>query len=302
MLYDELRDVAKKTTVFVPMATKLTHLEGSVLKDADRVSIVIPPMERVRNCENLIKTLESQGIDNLEAYLIFDSSSDPAEVLQKAERCMSLGMSITVGPFPFDMPFGDVFLEAIGGRKDVDLGLHYGSRYMYTAMRIFLHDYPLTILMSPASPCRVLYVNPMGMVSKCPSYGSYVSYDEATLDVLRKMFFSPCPVRESLVFTPRIDISFVSSTGVKIPADVMELLEIISQVKSFRAACKAMGVSPSTYWERIKGIERRIGRPLVISMKGGRKKGVTVLTGIAIELVEEYKRVRERVLLSMYGK
>ncbi|WP_238516371.1 winged helix-turn-helix domain-containing protein [Thermococcus onnurineus] len=299
IIYDELRDISKRVTVFIPLTASLSNLRVDVLADVDMISIIVPPMIDIKRGDTLIRALESRGIDHIEAYLVFNSSSDPGEILRKIGECMKRGLRITVGPSLFSPPSGDMFIESISARKDVELGLHYGRKYLYSAMKVFLNDYPITLLMSPMDPCRHLYVNPYGIISKCPNSNFSVSYREMTRELLRKIFFSPCPNNKNPSFVPKVEISFVTSSGIKIPGDIMELLELISQTRSFRAACKIMGVSPSTYWERIRDIEEKLGRRLIVSVKGGRKKGITVLTGVALDLLKEYQRIRERVLLSL---
>ncbi|NJE55688.1 winged helix-turn-helix domain-containing protein, partial [Thermococcus sp. 21S9] len=149
--------------------------------------------------------------------------------------------------------------------------------------------------------CRALYLNPYGNFSKCPLSRFEVNYRKITREDLRKMLFSSCAINRNIIgLSPKIQVSFVTKDGVEIPGEILELLELISQVNSFRAACKALGVSPSTYWEKIKSLEEKLGISLVISVRGGRKKGITILTDFAKELLKEYKEIRERAIVSLY--
>ncbi len=301
------QELCDAVDVFLPISgLKNVVQSGQLKRISDRASafiILVDSQKAMTSSVQTIKNLLSFGIDNIEAYIPLGSSFDFAEVLSSIDICRRLGLKITVGPRFYERVPTEEFLKKLAKRENTEVGLHYGVKYMYHALKVFFDNYPVTLLTSLSlENCRTIYVNPYGNISKCPHSKLTLNYTQISTERLREMLFSPCPLsKDSIQLTPKVRVSFVTQDGVEIPSDIMELLELVSQLKSFRAACKAMGVSPSTYWERIKGIEDKLGTSLLITMRGGRKKGVTVLTGFARDILEEYKKVREKVLLSLYA-
>ncbi|WP_456321107.1 winged helix-turn-helix domain-containing protein [Palaeococcus sp. (in: euryarchaeotes)] len=301
-IVNEIRDLCKKTTIFLPASVSKNALHKAPLKNVDVVSFLISTFRDIRSNVQTLKMLLSQGIDNIEAYVPLDSSYDFAEILSIIKVCSSYGLKITIGPYMCNRLYIYKFLEKLSKRENVEIGLHYGRRYFYNAIKVFINNYPVDVLTSPIGEnCRALYLNPYGNFSKCPFLNYEVNYKKITRDELRKMLFSPCTINHNpMHLSPRISVSFVTRDGVEVSSDVLELLELIYQLNSFRAACRALGVSPSTYWEKIRSLEEKLGITLLISMKGGKKKGVTLLTDFAKELLEKYKEIREKALVSMY--
>jgi len=298
----QARELCRKITLFLPISVSRNFLHKTSLENVDFISLIIPSYKDLKSNLQTVRILLSQGIDNLEAYILLDSNSDFAEILSIIELCKSYGLKITLGPKLYTSPYVDKFLEKVAKKENVEIGLHYGRKYFYNAIKVFIDDYPVTLLTSPsAENCKTLYLNPYGNFSKCPLSRFEVNYRKITRKDLRKMIFSPCAINRNVIgISPKIRVSFVTKEGVEIPGEILELLELISQVNSFRAACKALGVSPSTYWEKIKSLEEKLGISLIISVRGGRKKGITILTDFAKELLREYKEIRERAIVSLY--
>ncbi|MBC7095392.1 MAG: LysR family transcriptional regulator [Thermococcus sp.] len=304
VIIDGIRDLCRKTTLFLPVSVSRTMLRKTSLENVEFISLLISSFKEIKSNFQTLKMLLSQGIDNLEAYVILDSSYDFAEILSIIKFCTSFGLSITIGPRMYERPYTDEFIEKLVKKENVEIGLHYGKKYFYNAIKVFVNEYPVTVLTSSAiEKCKALYLNPYGTLSKCPLSHYEVNYKKITREDLRKMLFSPCVIRDrTLSFSPHIEISFITNEGIKISGDILELLELISQVNSFRAACKTLGVSPSTYWEKIKSLEERIGAPLLLSTRGGGKKGVTIPTEFARKLLHEYRKVREKIIISLNGQ
>jgi len=300
------QELCDAVDLFLPISSLKNVAQSGQLKrisDKARAFIILVDSQKAMTSSvQTVKNLLSFGIDNIEVYIPLGSSFDFAEVLSSIGICRRLGLKITVGPRLYERGPTEEFLKKLAKRENTEVSLHYGVKYMYHALKVFFDDYPVTLLTSPSSEnCRTIYINPYGNISKCPNSKLILNYTQISTEHLREMLFSPCPLsRDSVQLTPKVRVSFMTQDGVEISSDIMELLELVSQLKSFRAACKAMGVSPSTYWERIKDIEDKLGMSLLITLRGGRKKGVTILTGFARDILEEYKKVREKVLLSLY--
>lgn len=306
IIVDKAQEICDRVDIFITISgLKNVAQRGQLKKISDDVHslvILIDSQKAMMSSIQTIKTLLSFGIDNLEVYIPLGSSFDFAEILSLVSICRRLGLRIIIGPRLYEKAPTEEFLQKLAKRENTEVGLHYGTKYIYHALKIFFDDYPVTLLTSPSSEnCKTLYVNPYGNISKCPYSSFSINYKFISTEYLRKILFSPCPLNQNIIqLTPKVKVSFVTREGVEIPSDIMELLELISQLKSFRAACKALGVSPSTYWERIKEVEDKLGVSLLITVRGGRKKGVTVLTGFARDILEEYRKIREKVLLSLY--
>ncbi|EEB72950.1 transcriptional regulator, LysR family protein [Thermococcus sp. AM4] len=306
VIVNKTQEICDRIDMFITIpGLKNVARSGQLKKISDNVHaliILVDSQKAMMSSIQTIKNLLSFGVDNIEAYIPLGSSFDFAEILSLIGICRRLGLRITVGPRFYEKAPTEEFLKKLAKRENTEVGLHYGIKYIYHALKVFFDDYPVTLLTSPSSEnCKTIYVNPYGNVSKCPHSKLSINYRHISTEYLRKMLFSPCPLSQNaLQLTPKVKVSFVTRDGVEIPSDIMELLELISQLKSFRAACKAIGVSPSTYWERIKELEYKLGMSLLITVRGGRKKGITVLTGFARDILEEYRRVREKVLLSLY--
>ena len=298
----EVRELCRKITIFLPVSVSRSVLHRTPLENVDFITLIIPSYRELKANIQTVRMLLSQGIDNLEAYIPLDSSYDFVDVLSTIDLCKSYGLKITIGPRFYNIPNTSKFLEKVAKKENVEIGLHYGKKYFYNAVKVFIGNYPITVLTSmTGEKCRALYLSPYGNFSKCPHSKFEINYKEITREELRKMLFSPCVIDHDAVgLSPRINIHFVTKKGIEIPGDILELLELISQVNSFRAACKALGVPASTYWEKIKNLEKKLGIPLLISIRGGKKKGVTILTDFAKELLEEYKHIREKVLVALY--
>ena len=306
VILDKTQELCDCVNVFVPISGLKNVARSGQLKiisnNIHALIILVDSQKAMTSSIQTIKNLLSFGFENIEAYIPLGLSFDFAEILSLIGICRRLGLRTTVGPRFYEKAPTEEFLKKLAKRENTEVGLHYGVKYMYHALKVFFEDYPVTLLTSPSpESCKTLYVNPYGNISKCPHSKLSINYKHISIEHLRKMLFSQCPLSQNTIqLTPKVKVSFVTQEGVEIAPDIMELLELVSQLKSFRAACKAMGVSPSTYWERIKELEDKLGVSLLITVRGGRKKGVTVLTGFARGILEEYRRVREKVLLSLY--
>lgn len=295
-------EISKNTTLFMPISTIKNFLRREYLGKADYISLFIPSYRYAKANIEMVKMLISQGIENIEAYIFFDQNTDFMETLSIIQLCQRCGLKITIGPVFYSSPATSRFVEYLEKRKDVEIGLHYGKKYFYNARKVFIEDYPVTILTSCSTECKSLYIDVNGKLKKCINDRSMgIDYEEATKEDLRKLIFSPCPMKDDKMrLSPRIQISFVARNGIEISGEILELLEFIYWTGSFRAACRSLGVSPSTYWEKTKNLERKLGVKLFTSVKGGKKKGSTILTEFSKKLLEKYREAKKNTLISFY--
>ena len=75
----------------------------------------------------------------------------------------------------------------------------------------------------------------------------------------------------------------------------MELLEKIETYSSLKKATEAMGMSYTKALRIIRDIERELGFPIVVSMKGGNERGSTKLTDKGRKFLSTYKEVFDDV-------
>ena len=71
----------------------------------------------------------------------------------------------------------------------------------------------------------------------------------------------------------------------------MELMEKIEAYSSMKKASETMGMSYTKALRIIRDIERELGFPVVISMKGGNERGSTKLTEKGKQLLSTYKEI-----------
>ncbi|MFH1245925.1 MAG: winged helix-turn-helix domain-containing protein [Candidatus Omnitrophota bacterium] len=71
------------------------------------------------------------------------------------------------------------------------------------------------------------------------------------------------------------------------------LLKSIAETGSINKAAKRMNMSYRRAWSYVVSIEKRIGQPLLIRIKGGKDGGGTILTDFAKDLLKKFERMEE---------
>jgi molybdate transport repressor ModE-like protein len=82
-------------------------------------------------------------------------------------------------------------------------------------------------------------------------------------------------------------LSSVTGVGI-IEEDRYQLLKLIQETGSLRAASNAMGISYRKAWGDLRDAERLLGYPLVARQRGGRDGGNSMLTDKGKKLLEAY--------------
>ena len=75
----------------------------------------------------------------------------------------------------------------------------------------------------------------------------------------------------------------------------MELMEKIETYSSLKKATEAMGMSYTKALRIIRDVERELGFPVVVSIKGGNDRGSTRLTEKGKQVLYAYKDIYEDV-------
>ena len=71
----------------------------------------------------------------------------------------------------------------------------------------------------------------------------------------------------------------------------VQLLELVGETGSLRAAAAQMGMAYMTAWKHVKTLNRRFRTPVVVSRRGGKMGGGAVLTPMGQRVVALYHRM-----------
>jgi molybdate transport system regulatory protein len=74
----------------------------------------------------------------------------------------------------------------------------------------------------------------------------------------------------------------------------VQLLELVGETGSLRAAATRMGMAYMTAWKHVKTLNRRFRSPLVVSQRGGKAGGGAVLSPTGQRVVALYHRMEEQ--------
>ena len=293
-----VKDVAEQVSLFTPVI-HVSRLTRSDLKWIDELVLVAStPGDLVKN-DRYIKSLMSQGLENISVYLALRPNSPSMDAVHETIRyCRQYGLRLRLGEPPY-ASIQLLDLPRMLRRRGYEVTLPHGYRYGYRAMTAWIDGYMATVLAKPLDgKCRKIYIDPHGRLHKCPFIDQYIDLLQEDIDLnrIRRIIYSTCPIKclgDELI--PQIRISLMTCKGVEIPKDILDLLELINNTRSFRTACKLLGYNPSTYIEKIHRLEKRLGFQLIDTLKGGRTRGSTILTKEALRIIEEYRKVREMI-------
>ena len=292
--------------VLMSHVAEARRLTRALISLADEVVLVASSLSDLE-CERArLRGILSQGYDRVSVWLtVTGAPGDLAKVYSVQSFCRRLGLHLRVGEPPYTNALDVDPAELLLGARKVEVGLFCGTAYGYHATSAFINGYPALLLSKPlSSECRTIYLSPDATVSKCPLNARGVPLAELTERELRRIIYSPCPAKHpSVRLVPEATVYLREvRSGVEIPAEVLMLLETIDQLRSFRAACEALGLSPSTYAEKIKALESKLGFKLLSTARGGSRRGVTLLTAKAKQILCLYREAVERVKRALYDE
>lgn len=75
------------------------------------------------------------------------------------------------------------------------------------------------------------------------------------------------------------------------------ILKAIRETGSINKAAKRMNMSYRHAWSYVRSAEKRIAKPLLVKIKGGKNGGGAVLTGYAKNLLKKFKQLEREVKL-----
>jgi molybdate transport system regulatory protein len=73
----------------------------------------------------------------------------------------------------------------------------------------------------------------------------------------------------------------------------IQLLELVGETGSLRAAAERMGMAYMTAWMHVKALNRRFRSPVVVATRGGKTGGGAVLTEMGQQVVALYRRMEQ---------
>ena len=288
----------RRLYVFAPINT-LDDIDKNILEYIDELALITPTKKDFTLNEYYIRSLISNGYDRLAIYIPFTGrETDVENSLSIIKTVKEYGLRVRIGEYLYST---NKYIDParIFQKRGFETGLSYGYLYGYRASAVFVGKYAVTALSKPRDPiCRKIYIDPFGRLWKCPLSREYVNVgeEEITINTIRKIMYSHCPIIcSSTELVPRIEISLSTPNGKTISQDILLLLEVISQVKSFTMACKLLGYPPSTYLERIRSLEKELGVKLLITRRGGADRGFTVLSEEGEKILKKYRRYRDIV-------
>lgn len=295
-----VRPVAKKLSLFTPI-TGLSKVTRELLRAIDELVVISSSVNELKEEEERIKGLLSQGLENLVIYATV--TKEEATLLIASEHvgfCRRYGIPLRLGEMPYvtKVPFR---LRDVLVKEGCEVSIPYGCRYGYEASVTFMRNYRVTVLERPSGKaCRMLFIDYYGRVGKCPFAHPLLEAKDVRSDLLRKVIYSECPLKNAGPdYVPEVRISLRAGKDVIIPPDILALLEVIESTNSLRAACRLLGYNPSTYVEKLKSLEKKLGIKLITSRRGGSLKGLTLLTNEGIKILTTYRRVREAIMTSL---
>ncbi|MEW6078183.1 MAG: LysR family transcriptional regulator [Thermodesulfobacteriota bacterium] len=85
-------------------------------------------------------------------------------------------------------------------------------------------------------------------------------------------------------------------------AGPLRLLERLKEHKSINKAAQSMSLSYVKALKLLKFLEQDIGRPMVISTRGGNNRGGTLLTPFAELYIQQYKEMENKLTVFAEGE
>lgn len=188
-----VRPVARRVSLFTPI-TGLSKVTKELLKVVDELVVISSSASELREEEERIKGLLSQGIEDLAVYAAI--TKEETTLLVASEHvgfCRRYGIPLRIGEMPYvtKVPYR---LRDLLIKEGCEVSIPYGFKYGYEASVTFMRDYKVTVLERPSGKvCRTLFIDYYGRVSKCPFTHPILEAKDVRSDLLRKIIYSECP-------------------------------------------------------------------------------------------------------------
>ncbi|MCC6039792.1 MAG: LysR family transcriptional regulator [Thermofilum sp.] len=206
------------------------------------------------------------------------------------EAARSMGLRLILGETPYSCS-GGVDPVLFASRRGAEISLPIGQRCGYTVSKAFLRDYPSLLLLRPVELPGVLYLSPEGVLKKHPKHAGSLPVSELTLDTLRRLLLSrSSPCEYGLSFHVEMELCIRErNTGTVITPQILALLEAIHNMRSIKGACSSLGIPYQSCIEKIRSLEKSLGKKLVRTSRGGKARGSCYLTELGLQILETYR-------------
>ncbi len=303
---EKVGEIARRTYMVIPLRS-VQVLRRGIAEELDEIFLLATDKTEASLAEKYLKSLVSQGLENISVYLgvrrienLLDNVASFRTILERYNIRLRIG----------ELPYIDLNTLKITNylrKKGYEVGLPHGYMLGYTASVCFIDGYAVTVLEKPITlECRKIYIDFYGRISKCPYLVGRMSryLDDIDIRSIRRIMYSRCPIKGNLIdLIPVIDIGFLTGdNNVLIPKDIIVLLEILANMRSFRQACELLGYNPSTYISKIRTLEKELGYKLIDSYKGGNRRGYTELTPQAMKIIKRYRELREHISKKLFDE
>lgn len=293
-----LRSYGGRISLFMPV-NRLRSLRKSLVTEVSEIVLIATDYESLVREREYIKSFLSLGIEDLSIYFALSYGGiDLGEILATVDLCRSYGVRLRIGEIPYSSTYRLGLYDFFKSRG-YEVALPYGYMYGYRASVAYIEHYRVVLLEKPVcEECRNLYLDPLGRVYRCPFTEKYVDLNSGvSLDDVMRILYSDSSAKHRVEdYIPLIEISMATPSGKVIPSDILKLLEVIRYTNSFRKACSLLGYNPSTYLEKIRSLEKELGFRLLITQRGGYRRGLTTLTYEATKILERYRAIREQLI------
>jgi len=294
-------DKARKISLFLPISeTKNLLKQRKILQSGFVSNIVFIMHHETTVPENDIYTLLSSMDIDIGIWFISELNNSSYRTFQKVfPVAKRLGLKIWIGETPYSYSNSMdpvVFALRVGGEN---IGLPYSSRYGYRISRAYIDGYPASLMIRPPVLSNILYLSPVGELAKHPKSQFKVKIEEADIEILRKIIFMPenLPLNE-FIFIPKVDVILREELkGVEIDQTTIQLLEAIQTFNSLKVACKSTGIPYSSCVQKIALLEKKLGKKLVTTIRGGKMRGRSYLSELGLQILETYKKI----IFKIYG-
>lgn len=97
--------------------------------------------------------------------------------------------------------------------------------------------------------------------------------------------------RQAVIVRPRV---YIGDSIILGPGKI-DLLRLVGETHSIAAAGRALGIPYKRAWQLVESLNKGFGRPVVITVIGGKGGGGTSLTPLGQELLNRYTALEQRI-------
>ncbi len=284
-------DRGLESHVFVPAAAGSRERSPERLMKAGEIFLFCYSTSELKRAKRFVRRL-LVAEKSMRLMSIYVPGLNDEEITEMVNIGRSWGLQVWVSP-PVFCPVtrcpADV-VKAMQGRG-YDVSDPFGEFMGIYEMRVTFHrDFPVYLLSGPRCrrECRIIYMDPSGLVGKCPMLGQLnPAYGP---EELRSILGSGCELIErSAAYSFIPSLRLVTKDGQILDEDDLDLLSMLESTGSLSAVARSLGLSPPAVYRRLKRMESALGFKLFESWKGGAGRGGVVLTPEALELVRSYR-------------